>query len=205
MKMSCYGCRILRKGCPENCVIRPCLEWINSPEGQSNATLFLAKFYGRAGLLNLINAAPEPHRREVFKSLMFEACGRIVNPTYGSMGLFWTGEWAQCEAAVNAVINGMEASNSQITGTRRSNHVPQILGIRHVARDGGMDRVKGKGKAKRSAKEMKPKQRVAAPSREPGGSEGKTKSEQTVEALLVSQDKPSRTRGAELNLELTLG
>lgn len=62
MKMSCNGCRILRKGCTDNCVIRPCLEWINSPESQANATLFLAKFYGRTALLNLIAAAP-PHLR----------------------------------------------------------------------------------------------------------------------------------------------
>lgn len=57
--MSCNGCRILRKGCSENCSIRPCLQWIKSPESQANATVFLAKFYGRAGLMNLINAGPE--------------------------------------------------------------------------------------------------------------------------------------------------
>ncbi|MBA0620065.1 hypothetical protein Godav_005836, partial [Gossypium davidsonii] len=59
MRMSCNGCRILRKGCSENCSIRPCLQWIKSPESQANATVFLAKFYGRAGLMNLINAGPE--------------------------------------------------------------------------------------------------------------------------------------------------
>ncbi|KAF1868991.1 hypothetical protein Lal_00048271 [Lupinus albus] len=62
MRLSCNGCRILRKGCSDDCIIRPCLEWINCPESQANATLFLAKFYGRAGLLNLINAAPQPLR-----------------------------------------------------------------------------------------------------------------------------------------------
>lgn len=59
MRMSCNGCRVLRKGCSENCSIRPCLQWIKSPESQANATVFLAKFYGRAGLMNLINAGPE--------------------------------------------------------------------------------------------------------------------------------------------------
>ncbi|KAH0696476.1 hypothetical protein KY290_013848 [Solanum tuberosum] len=34
-------------------------QWINNPDSQANATVFLAKFYGRAGLLNLINAAPD--------------------------------------------------------------------------------------------------------------------------------------------------
>lgn len=59
MRMSCNGCRVLRKGCSENCTIRPCLQWMKTPEAQSNATVFLAKFYGRAGLLNLINAGAQ--------------------------------------------------------------------------------------------------------------------------------------------------
>jgi len=71
MKISCNGCRILRKGCTEDCVIRPCLEWINSSEAQANATLFLSKFYGRAGLLNLINAAPLHHRTGDFPSPLY--------------------------------------------------------------------------------------------------------------------------------------
>ncbi|KAL2347586.1 hypothetical protein Fmac_001586 [Flemingia macrophylla] len=212
MKMSCNGCRILRKGCPQNCVIRPCLEWINSPDGQSNATLFLAKFYGRAGLLNLINAAPETHRPEVFKSLLFEACGRIVNPTYGSVGLSWTGQWAQCEAAVVAVINGfqingMAASNWQMAGTRGVGYVPQVPGIRHVARDADVDLLMGKGKGKRSGSRKRvgfvgsAAQCKASSSREPE----EVQSEQTVEAVLVNRHEPSRNGGAELNLDLTLG
>lgn len=59
MRMSCNGCRILRKGCGDNCSIKPCLQWIETPDSQANATLFLAKFYGRAGLMNLINACPQ--------------------------------------------------------------------------------------------------------------------------------------------------
>lgn len=59
MRVSCNGCRVLRKGCSDDCPIRPCLQWIKSPESQSNATVFLAKFYGRAGLQNLINAGPD--------------------------------------------------------------------------------------------------------------------------------------------------
>jgi hypothetical protein len=57
--MSCNGCRVLRKGCSNNCPIRPCLQWIRNPDAQGNATVFLAKFYGRAGLINLITAGPE--------------------------------------------------------------------------------------------------------------------------------------------------
>ena len=49
MRLSCNGCRVLRKGCSDACTIRPCLQWIKSPDAQANATVFLAKFYGRAG------------------------------------------------------------------------------------------------------------------------------------------------------------
>ncbi|XP_074573434.1 LOB domain-containing protein 40-like [Curcuma longa] len=89
MRMSCNGCRVLRKGCGDACSIRPCLQWIKSPDAQANATVFLAKFYGRAGLMNLIGAAPDHLRPAVFRSLLYEACGRIVNPIYGSVGLLW--------------------------------------------------------------------------------------------------------------------
>ncbi|CAL0320804.1 unnamed protein product [Lupinus luteus] len=106
MKVSCNGCRTLRKACNDDCVIRPCLEWIISPESQANATIFLAKFYGRTALTNLISAAPEALRPDVFKSLLHEACGRLLNPTYGLIGLVWTGGLDQCEAAVEAVLNG---------------------------------------------------------------------------------------------------
>ncbi|KAF3339683.1 LOB domain-containing protein 40-like protein [Carex littledalei] len=104
--MSCNGCRVLRKGCDKNCSIRPCLQWIESPESQAHATMFLAKFYGRTGLLNLINSGPDHLRPEIFRSLMYEACGRIVNPVYGSVGLVWSGSWPMVEAAVEAVLNG---------------------------------------------------------------------------------------------------
>ncbi len=56
--MSCNGCRVLRKGCSENCILRPCLQWIESPESQGHATLFVAKFFGRAGLMSFISAVP---------------------------------------------------------------------------------------------------------------------------------------------------
>ncbi|CAL9138911.1 unnamed protein product [Musa acuminata var. zebrina] len=105
--MSCNGCRVLRKGCRDGCTIRPCLQWIKSPEAQANATLFLAKFYGRAGLLNLMDAGPQNLRPGIyihlypctsatplfFRSLLYEACGRIINPIYGAAGLLCSGTW----------------------------------------------------------------------------------------------------------------
>ncbi|KAI3433224.1 uncharacterized protein J3R85_007120 [Psidium guajava] len=106
MRMSCNGCRVLRKGCSEDCVIRPCLQWIKSADSQANATVFLAKFYGRAGLINLINAGPPHLRPAIFRSLLYEACGRIINPIYGSAGLLWSGNWGHCQASVDAVLRG---------------------------------------------------------------------------------------------------
>ncbi|KAM0891333.1 hypothetical protein ACQ4PT_026468 [Festuca glaucescens] len=106
MRLSCNGCRVLRKGCSDGCSIRPCLQWIKSPEAQANATVFLAKFYGRAGLMNLINAGAENLRPGIFRSLLYEACGRIVNPVYGSVGLLWSNNWQMCQAAVEAVLAG---------------------------------------------------------------------------------------------------
>ncbi|XVF59297.1 hypothetical protein PTKIN_Ptkin07bG0264300 [Pterospermum kingtungense] len=104
--MSCNGCRVLRKGCSESCILRPCLQWIESPEAQGYATLFVAKFFGRAGLMSFISAVPESQRPALFQSLLFEACGRTVNPVNGAVGLLWTGSWHVCQAAVETVLRG---------------------------------------------------------------------------------------------------
>ncbi|CAO2203594.1 unnamed protein product [Urochloa humidicola] len=144
MRMSCNGCRVLRKGCSDACTIRPCLQWIKTPEAQANATVFLAKFYGRAGLLNLLAAAPADHLRPaVFRSLLYEACGRIVNPVYGSVGLLWSGQWQACQAAVEAVLKGDPVV--QVDAASDAAAAPPLLGarppgaaaydIRHVAKD----------------------------------------------------------------------
>ncbi|KAL5726153.1 hypothetical protein ACHQM5_009221 [Ranunculus cassubicifolius] len=136
MRMSCNGCRVLRKGCSENCSIRPCLQWIKTPESQANATVFLAKFYGRAGLMNLINTGPEHLRPAIFRSLLYEACGRIVNPIYGSVGLLWSGSWQLCQAAVEAVLKGtpiMQIS-SEVAAVGPSPPL-KAYDIRHVSKD----------------------------------------------------------------------
>jgi len=106
MRRSCNGCRVLRKGCSESCILRRCLHWIRAPESQANATIFLAKYYGRAGLLNLISSGPEHLRPDIFRSLLYEACGRILNPVYGSLGLVWSGNWAECQAGVDSILRG---------------------------------------------------------------------------------------------------
>ncbi|CAL9064473.1 LOB domain-containing protein 41-like [Musa acuminata AAA Group] len=135
MRKSCNGCRILRKGCSDGCTIRPCLQWIKNPEAQANATAFLAKFYGRAGLVNLINAGTEHLRPAIFRSLLFEACGRIVNPVYGSVGLLWSGSWQLCQAAVEAVLKG--APIIQISSDSAAGAIPALKAhdIRHVSKN----------------------------------------------------------------------
>ncbi|KAJ0252365.1 LOB domain-containing protein 39 [Hirschfeldia incana] len=104
--MSCNGCRVLRKGCSETCILRPCLQWIESAEAQGHATVFVAKFFGRVGLMSFITAVPEPNRPALFQSLLFEACGRTVNPVNGAVGMLWTGNWHVCQAAVETVLRG---------------------------------------------------------------------------------------------------
>ncbi|KAF0918425.1 hypothetical protein E2562_023572 [Oryza meyeriana var. granulata] len=134
MRMSCNGCRVLRKGCSDKCAIRPCLQWIRSPDAQANATVFLAKFYGRAGLINLITAGPEHVRPAIFRSLLYEACGRMLNPVYGSVGLLWSGNWQLCQSAVESVLRGMPIAQPPPSSTA----VPPLptCDIRHVGRRG---------------------------------------------------------------------
>lgn len=42
----------------------------------------------------------------LFQSLLYEACGRTVNPVNGAVGLLWTGNWQLCQAAVDTVLRG---------------------------------------------------------------------------------------------------
>ncbi|KAH7849198.1 hypothetical protein Vadar_014433 [Vaccinium darrowii] len=104
--MSCNGCRALRKGCSQSCILRPCLDWIESPQAQGNATLFVSKFFGRSDLMSFIAAVPEKNRPALFQSLLFEACGRTVNPVNGALGLLTTGNWHVCQLAVTTVLSG---------------------------------------------------------------------------------------------------
>ncbi|KAK9678477.1 hypothetical protein RND81_11G214100 [Saponaria officinalis] len=104
--MSCNGCRVLRKGCSETCMLRPCIQWIDTPESQGHATVFVAKFFGRAGLMSFISNVPPNQRPALFQSLLYEACGRTVNPVSGAVGLLWTGNWQLCQAAVETVLRG---------------------------------------------------------------------------------------------------
>ncbi|CAI9785381.1 unnamed protein product [Fraxinus pennsylvanica] len=157
--MSCNGCRVLRKGCSGDCTLRPCLQWIKSPESQANATLFLAKFYGRAGLINLINSGPDNLRPEVFRSLLYEACGRIINPIYGSVGLMWSGNWQQCQAAVEAVLKGaplVQVSNTDGNSATQARSIMPFQGcdIRHLSKNSAAEAIHRVRTRKRSAPQM---------------------------------------------------
>ncbi|XP_002527499.3 LOB domain-containing protein 39 [Ricinus communis] len=105
-RMSCNGCRILRKGCSEDCMLRHCLQFIDNPQAQANATVFVAKFFGRAGLMSFISSVPYNQRPSLFQSLLYEAVGRAVNPVSGAVGLLWTGNWHVCQKAVMTVLRG---------------------------------------------------------------------------------------------------
>ncbi|KAL4588616.1 hypothetical protein LXL04_001508 [Taraxacum kok-saghyz] len=104
--MSCNGCRVLRKGCNDNCILRHSLHGICTPQAQANATVFVAKFFGRAGLMSFLSSVAESQRPALFQSLLFEACGRTVNPVNGAVGLLWTGNWHVCQSAVETVLRG---------------------------------------------------------------------------------------------------
>ncbi|XVE93492.1 hypothetical protein REPUB_Repub01dG0197300 [Reevesia pubescens] len=104
--MSCNGCRVLRKGCSENCMLRQSLQCIDNPQAQAHATVFVARFFGRAGLMSFLSSVPQPERPALFQSLLFEAVGRAVNPVSGAVGLMWTGNWNVCQSAVQTVLRG---------------------------------------------------------------------------------------------------
>jgi hypothetical protein len=42
----------------------------------------------------------------LFQSLLFEACGRTVNPVDGAVGLLARGKWHVCQMAVETVLAG---------------------------------------------------------------------------------------------------
>ncbi|KAE8805055.1 Sulfite reductase (ferredoxin) [Hordeum vulgare] len=85
-------------------------------DAQANATVFLAKFYGCVGLIILLAAAPDDaHCPALFRSLLYKACGRATNPVYGASGLFSTGNWEACQAAVQAVLEGRRIPRSTPT------------------------------------------------------------------------------------------
>ncbi|XP_028780593.1 LOB domain-containing protein 39-like [Neltuma alba] len=104
--MSCSGCRVLRKRCSDECMLRHCFQGIQGPQAQAHATVFLAKFFGRARLMSFVSAVSSSQRPHLFQSLLFEALGRTLNPVNGAVGLLWSGNWHLCQLAVETVLRG---------------------------------------------------------------------------------------------------
>lgn len=72
----------------------------------------------------------------IFRSLLYEACGRIINPIYGSVGLQWSNQWEFCEAAVNAVLNGYPIMKLPPDVDAPYPIIPlQSCDIRHLSKD----------------------------------------------------------------------
>jgi Lateral organ boundaries (LOB) domain len=83
-----------------------------------------------------LNISPVWKYAAVFKSLLYEACGRIVNPVYGSVGLLWSGKWQLCQAAVESVLKGAPITQLATTTAPTSVSVVapiQASDIRHMA------------------------------------------------------------------------
>ncbi|XP_057739146.1 LOB domain-containing protein 40-like [Arachis stenosperma] len=204
MRMSCNGCRVLRKGCSEDCSIRPCLEWIKSAESQANATLFLAKFYGRAGLINLINAGPNHLRPAVFRSLLYEACGRIVNPIYGSVGLLWSGSWQLCQAAVEAVLKGMPITpiNSELAESGRGPTF-KAHDIRHVSKPHKNTVTVASHETKRVKTRSRIKKPKVAEVAKRASSHESSLSHERVEAVATAAEGESKEIESDVSVETT--
>lgn len=72
----------------------------------------------------------------IFRSLLYEACGRILNPIYGSVGLLWSGSWQLCHAATEAVLSGMPITPIASASTSEASTPPlKAYDIRHVPRE----------------------------------------------------------------------
>lgn len=61
-----------------------------------------------------------------------------MNPVDGSVGLMWSGNWAQCQAAVDAILNGLPITHTPLPSASASHHIippHRTYDIRHVAKD----------------------------------------------------------------------
>lgn len=102
---------------------------------------------------------------------MYEACGRIVNPIYGSAGLLWSGNWHLCQAAVEGVLNGSPITQISADSDACTVSPPlKACDIRHVSKDENSSAsaardlhkvTKTRGKFKRTV--AKPKVRAESP------------------------------------------
>lgn len=101
--------------------------------------------------------------KAIFKSLLYEACGRMVNPVYGSVGLLCSGDWERCQAAVDAVLNGSMNVEPEAPPSNNANLSLKCCDIRHVCNDpnlaasGELLKVKARSRFKKPDHRTKPK------------------------------------------------
>lgn len=69
--------------------------------------------------------------------MLYEACGRIVNPIYGSVGLLWSGNCQLCQNAVEAVLKGTPITPiaSEIAVNNNGPPLKLPYDIRHISKD----------------------------------------------------------------------
>ena len=63
----------------------------------------------------------------LFQSLLYEACGRTVDPVYGAVGLLWAGKWHLCQEAVQRVVlttGGINPPSTHHSSSSSSNLYP---------------------------------------------------------------------------------
>lgn len=66
----------------------------------------MCKLYAYGAWLSELTCHAQWKNAALFRSLLYEACGRTINPVSGAIGLMWTGNWDLCQAAADAVLRG---------------------------------------------------------------------------------------------------
>jgi Lateral organ boundaries (LOB) domain len=166
-----------------------------------------------------LNISPVWKYAAVFKSLLYEACGRIVNPVYGSVGLLWSGKWQLCQAAVESVLKGAPITQLATTTAPTSVSVVapiQASDIRHMANrknHGVIDLHKVNARSRAQFKQPG-FWSIRAETGKPRPLEGEILLEQSgeiangssigqVEHVVIKREQDAMTR--DLGLDLTLG
>ncbi|XP_071924515.1 uncharacterized protein [Coffea arabica] len=78
--------------------------WAGSPLPKLKPTPLFSSPSSSAAVISCPSSPPSPTPKNL--SLLYEACGRTVNPVSGAVGLLSTGNWPVCEAAVETVLAG---------------------------------------------------------------------------------------------------
>ena len=73
----------------------------------------------------------------IFRSLLYEACGRIINPVHGSVEMLCSGNWLRCQAAVDSVLNGSSITQAPRYEEGATHTIMPLKGcdIRHLSKN----------------------------------------------------------------------